>query len=573
MSKEIKNVIEQYFKVGGWENPADWGTKNIDFGGNVGASMRRLDLEYSPFLVDPINAWDFSSVKRECTVVAPEQTGKTLCWLVGLLWSTLYKPCLSLVVYKSDDFATDMNRDKLLPLMKKIPSLANELAQPKSHRKDHYNFSTVKSYFQGSGSRISGKSAMICIADELDDWQEEAESVSNLDDMRKRSRSFDESMLYKVCSPRAGGELDASQIWGEFLAGSQGYWHLRCLKCDKLSIRSCDTHHLQFETEEDEHTIKIGSGILICPLCGEKHTEDMKPKMNRLGAYVHRKLLRIQEKPSFQWGCLASLDKDFCFDKVGQAQLDAGGSGLLKKQILFDNSFRGLPFKTRKKIGKYADILKSHKVERPADAEITHALMAVDTQDESFYYIIRVYDKNGNSYLYDCGNVKTIEELDEIWDKQVCGKDIAMGIIDAGGHRAQSVTDFTYSKNEFFMYKGRGQLAITRWEPSKNNKKLILVNPNIYKCELLYTMYGAENKGKNYWFTKMDLPKMYEEQMLDYHPDNKKRGGDKYSNWISTGNDHLFDSEKQCLVLNEMYSKALRIAKIKTEKGARRTAK
>jgi hypothetical protein len=273
--------------------------------------------------------------------------------------------------------------------------------------------------------------------------------------------------------------------------------------------------------------------------------------MNLQGEYVHVKEDRIEEKPSFQWGALASQAPDFSWDKVAQAQLDAGSSGSLKKQILFDNSFRGLPFRERRRDEKKEIAMKRHCA--PVPEKLLYNLMAIDTQDDCFYYTVRGYDGNNNSYLLDCGKIPTIEQLAKLWDTAFLGQKCIMGIIDSGGHRTREVGEFVSGKGGMYMYKGRGQLAYRRWEASKDTKKLILCNPNIYKAELLYTMYGLENKGKHYWFLPPEIDSTYMQQMLDHKPDNGKRDGNKYVNWISTGNDHLFDCEKELLMLNEMY--------------------
>ncbi|MCP3965675.1 MAG: hypothetical protein GY718_04870, partial [Lentisphaerae bacterium] len=85
-------------------SPADWAEENVDFKHVVSARIRsKLDLSLTPYLRGPIDAWDFAGTRREVTVCAPEQTGKTLAWVCGLLWTFIFQQCLSLVCYESDD--------------------------------------------------------------------------------------------------------------------------------------------------------------------------------------------------------------------------------------------------------------------------------------------------------------------------------------------------------------------------------------------------------------------------------------------------------------------------------------
>ena len=303
-----------------------WASEFINFKYDHSARIKdKINLSLTSYLIDPINAWDYTGTIREVTVCAPEQTGKTLSWVVGLLWSFIYTPCLSLVCYESDNKAAEINKDKLLPLMKAIPELSAELAMPKSFRSDRYSFSNLTSYFQGAGSRISSKSSRVNVADEQDDWQEHDNQVDNIQDMRKRLRSFDESLLYKVCTVKGSNPKDkkssgvkASRIWGEFLNSSQGYWHLACQNADcqsqkwqkykGLTMRSCDVHNLQFNVDK-ENNLQENSCRLVCPVCGFEHEEKLKQQMNSQGGYIHKKPERLKGKfvhYGFQWGALAS---------------------------------------------------------------------------------------------------------------------------------------------------------------------------------------------------------------------------------------------------------------------------
>ena len=545
--------IGAYLRCGGHEDPVTWALEHIDFSLDTSSAYRKLNLRRSPFLRDPIAAWDFRGVKREVTVVAPEQTGKTLCWLVGLVWTMIHEPCLSMVVYKSDEYAERINAGKMKPLLMKIPSLAAELARPRSNRKDHYNFSDLKSYFSGSGTRISSLSARICIADELDDWQEHEGYASNLDDLRKRQRSFDDSILYKVCSPRSGGDLTASQIWTEFETSSRGYWHLQCLKCKGHTMRSCDVKHLQFDS--DDYRVKPGSCRLVCPECGYRHTEEKHPKMTLMGAYIHEVPELLNTHPGFQWGALAVAEvQAFSWDAIAQAQLDAGNSGSLAKQILFDNSFRGLPFKARRnRERKLHNKLMSHQAPLPDAKDIVLRLFSADTQDDGWFYVVRGYDANWNSYLLRNGQAPTQAAVVAAWDGQYLGGQCDMGIIDHGGHRAREVGEIISGRPGLWAYKGRSQLANKRWERSGGKTEhLILANPWIYQAELLYAMYSAEKGEKHQWYIPETVDDEYITQMQAMHPDNGKRDGHLYSNWKSDSADHYFDCEKMMVLLLEV---------------------
>lgn len=251
----------------------------------------------------------------------------------------IFSPSQSLIVYPSDNLAAEMNQTKIKPLMAHIPQLKAELEKPRSFRADRYAFSNLVSYFQGAGAKIVSKSCKIVIGDETDQWPSIG-NIDNLADLKKRTRSFNSSMCFLVCTPTN----EHGNIWREFLKGSQGYWYLRCKGCNELTLRSCDVHNLQFESEYNEdlkqYIVKEDTIRLICPNCGHEHLEQDRAWMNINGGYIHRIPDKIKEHPTFQIGALASQLKSLSWKYIANAQLEAGKKADIETQMNFDNSIR-----------------------------------------------------------------------------------------------------------------------------------------------------------------------------------------------------------------------------------------
>lgn len=235
-----------------------------------------------------------------------------------------------------------MNETKVKPLMSHIPGLKEELQKPRAVRQDRYNFSNLKSYFQGAGSKIVSKSCKIVIGDEVDQWP--AEFPSNLRDLEKRTRSYNASMTFIVCSPTT----QQGQIYQDFLKGSQGYYTLRCKECGCLTMRSCDIHNLQWEAIYNEelktYIVKKGTERLICPKCKHEHVESDKAWMIQNGGYVHVISELQKERPSYQIGALASQLPALSWSEIAQAALEAGKTADVSIQQNFDSSWRRFAF-------------------------------------------------------------------------------------------------------------------------------------------------------------------------------------------------------------------------------------
>lgn len=136
-------------------------------------------------------------------------------YIVGLLWRMVFAPSQSMIVYPSDNLAAESNTTKIQPLMKHIPQLKSELEQPRSFRSDRYAFSNLISYFQGAGSKIVSKSCQIVIGDEIDQYPVIGK-LDNVADMKKRTRSYDSSIAYFVCTPSEENRAYLERVFEKF---------------------------------------------------------------------------------------------------------------------------------------------------------------------------------------------------------------------------------------------------------------------------------------------------------------------------------------------------------------------
>lgn len=552
------------------------------------ARAKKLDLNLTPYLRDVIDAWDFKGTRREITVCAPEQTGKTLAWLIGLLWTFVFEPCLSLVCYESDDKAEEINTGKFMPLMQAIPELAAELSVPKSKRKDRYKFSNLTSLFQGSGKRISSVSARVAVGDEIDDWQEHEGEVDNLDDIRKRNRSFADSLLAKVCTVKGSdvddknGGVKGSKIWAEFKNSSRGYWFLRCQKCGKLTIKSCDIHHLNFKRNKDKNLV-IGSCRLVCPECKHSHVEADKFQMNQQGAYIHEEPNKLQGKEphyGFQWGALASCWESLSWEVIAKAQIKAGKSGRLKDQLYFDNSIRGLPFKMRSMSNTNRHELLKHCTSKQLSTENIEAVfVTVDTQDYGWKWEVRALGVDSCRYQIAYGFSEYLEldddlrqainekrrlearvknivfsevvTVQDVLEREYYGVQPILMLIDSGGHRKYEVYTFVAKHERVYAYKGDNKIR-NDWKFSETQDKLIIVREKEYKSQLLYLLYQYNNTEKFYWYFVDDnkITSNYLDELAAMQPDLKRGNeGRQYENYIHCGMHDYFDTSKMYLAL------------------------
>ena len=515
-----------------------------------------LDLSRSPYLIDVLKAWELlpgQGLKKLCAV-GPQQTGKTLTWLGGLLWSLDMDPGTSLIYYTSEEVAKKINSHKVEPLLRNIPRFRELLLLPKSHSSEAYHLAENTVYFGGVGSRIASFSARRLVADELDDWQF-TKGTDPLKDLEMRARAFSESLLCMVCTPKGAN----SRIWIIFKDSSEGYYFLRCLGCGDLTLRSCDIHNLKFDTTEAGELIPE-TLRLVCPRCLCAHTEDKAEKMVQTGGYIHRRPELLLTRPGFQWGALASLiSPQLRWANIAEAQLKAGKSGNLADQIYFDNSIRARPFKVRAAAGQADGALRRLAQEAPEEGKIRFRFFSADTQDLKWYWVVRGVDAKFNSYLLKCGEARTFEELTAAYTATYHGGKCIMGLVDEGGHRSRKMRLWAAKHRGVMTYKGNPRIQNEKnYKLSNEVKNLLLVRENYYRLLLLYTLYAVHPADENAWHVPLKVPQEYSEQLSDWRPNpQSKHKFEEFELWINSGNDHYFDCEKQMLALLDYFRQEL----------------
>lgn len=546
-----------YFDIHPHQDIITWAKENIDFSDDISAERSRIDFSLSPFLIEPLRCWDFSGKIREVAVCGIEQHGKTLLEVIGVLYNFLDKPCSNLCVYPSDEAAADINATKYLPLIRKIPALAKELERPFARKKDRYLFGAATMFFQGAGIKIMSKSCKIRVADEEDQFP----VIKNLDaveDIRKRGRSYSESMLYQVCTPTE----TSGKIWQAFLAGSQGYWTLRCLHCGKLSIRSCDFSNFQFESTYDDdrgvYRVVPGSIHLTCPICHHVHTEKDKREMNIYGAYVHRFPDRLDLRPSFQFGALCSQFPYMSWQTIADKILECGKRADVKAHYELDNSYKGLPYHPREISTEDCENLKSHFYhDRPPADTVEMVFVISDTQDTFSPTGVFALDNKDNLWLLEYDNVqylwlnqaerekiehstgespRTVEDIlntPQLFPGSDQGIMPLIHVVDYRGHRQAEIKDYMLNHRNVILYAGAGgsyQMA-EPWKISSKSPRMIIVNAKSWQRTLIWHLYQQRSKLSEYLYLPDNLDLKYQKEIICVQPDRTRRSGHLPENW------------------------------------------
>lgn len=526
--------------------PLAWIESRLDLSADPSSAVHGL-VRLDPYQREPI-ASQFDPAIRRVVIMAIEQTGKSACWRFPLVYRLIFQPSPCWVIYESDDKAEDIHQESLEPLLRAQPELRDQIRRDTSTKRRMMLPNGAVLDFSGAGADITSKPRRDGVADELDTWPlSRAGIAQNLRNFAKRFRTYwarNEGCMVVVSSPKG----EDSPIGDEFTDTDQGYWHLRCRRCGKLSIPSHAIHHLQWETTDSGVPVQ-GSIRLECPSCGHGHTEADAAGMNADGDYV-RARPEITRYRGFQWGALA-CPRVFRWQDIAEAQMQAGKKADPETQANFDNSWRGLPFRPRKADKPAADAVRGHCAPPPDPSTLAVLLFAADTQDDGWYWVVRGFDARQNSYLLGHGTAKLPADIKAAWDAEYLGLRCEVGIIDHGGHgdRPKTVESICRECPGMWAYKGNSHIG-TRWKPSSEAPRLLLANPYQYQADLLYYVHAQRNRENSYWFLPPTIAEEYVEHLAALHPDEKRRNGNRYENWIASNGaaDHYFDAEKMLLV-------------------------
>lgn len=533
----------------------DWATEAIDFSDDVSAERKRFDIGLSPFLAEPLRAWQYAGTIREVVVCGIEQHGKTMIEVIGVDYCMRFFPSSMICVYPSDDLAADVNRTKYEPLLKRIPELAKELEKPNAKRQDRYVLGESTMFFQGAGAKIMSRSCKVVVLDEEDQYPT-VKHLSAVDDARKRTRSYSESILYRVCTPTES----TGSIWKAFLSGSRGWWTLRCQQCGELTMRSCDFANFQFESSFDDdrglYVVKEDSIRLICPKCGHEHRESDKAAMNREGAYVHEFPERIPTRPSFQFGALASQFPIMSWARIAEKILECGKRSDIKSHYELDNSFKGLPYTPRTVSADDCRHLAEHFYrpdQLPPASDIEMVFMVSDTQDDfspTGTFALDIYD---NLWLLDYANITHLwlaegdrEALERSTGESVrTVEDILNGevdihgtkirptfhVLDYRGHRQKEIMRYAAAHVNAILYAGAGQRQLESYKNSQKHKRMFYVSAATYQKQLIWSLYRHRDKTGDYLYLPEGLDPKFQQEIVCVQPDRTTKSGHLPENW------------------------------------------
>lgn len=377
---------------------------------------------------------DFADNKiKQISIMCSAQSAKTETMLALLSWLIAEDPGPCMWVTSNEDEALKFATERLMPSLRACPPVAVRIPQSNrlaKSREIYFPGMTLEVVGSNAPSKLQSKPRRWLLLDEVRNWPAGA-----LPMVLKRTRTFWNARQVIVSTP--GSEHDA--VHQQYLLGNQYVWHIECPKCGKQ--HSLDWEYMKWDVNEDTKPDgqydfdKLAKSIrLECPFCAhETHDTPFERRKLTKGEWVSMNPTAPESKKSYTWNAMLptwvrwrDLVEEFLSSKKA---LSWGDPEPLKT---FITESLGQPWEDRL---KYND--KDWLLQRRSDYKLLdrppsefRKFLSADVQKDRLYYVCRAFGPNGESRLFDCGDVPDFEDLRE--KTKELGVDPDDVIIDSG---------------------------------------------------------------------------------------------------------------------------------------------
>lgn len=342
------------------------------------------------------------------SVSAAAQTGKSLAISIFACWTLARDKRSVIVVLDTEKQMRLFNDLKLFPLITSCKEL-HLPATRDNFRKSLIHFPTC-SIITGSANEsfLRSHTIPVVIGDECSRWEPRM-----MDNAAARASSFANRKLVFTSTPLDENN-EFANMWD---SGTQEHWALQCQGCKEIFIpkfREC----LKWDNSLKGFDAIKETIFLVCPHCEHKHTQDPKTvkRMNAGGCYIQKNPHADPSRRSFTFSKLALPKRVASWEGLVSKFLSAKESsdlGLIDPLQSFVNLQLGEIFRSGSEYDeKRFDFVDEYKPLGKGYFRI----MSIDVQKDLtlFYYIVREWDKKGNSRLIKADKAYSWENLMEI---------------------------------------------------------------------------------------------------------------------------------------------------------------
>lgn len=517
--------------------------------------------ETTPYLAGIMDAWGLPYV-REVVLRAVPQSGKTETILNCMAAAFDQDPGPMLLVMDVQDTSREMSTQRIVPML----SSSRRLKKYLTGRDDDLSASMIRLahmplYFAWatSVSKLANKAIKHLFLSEVDKYpaqnKREAGPVSLA---RKRVRTYRHTYKLLMESSPSTPDGEISIAFDE--AEARFHYHVRCPLCGHEQVmRFChpDGSYGVVWPDDERDPVRVQSLNLahyICAACEGLWDDHLRDRAVRAGCWREEEtgtemaLYCKRRRPrtvGFHYDALVS--SFVAISEVAAAFLRADRarkSGDLEPLKDFMNGYLAEPWR-EDFAQRDEDIVKALRDDRPfgivpGGGSVLCLLATADTQDDGFWYEIRAWapGMDRESWQVRCGFVESLAALERVclvdvyMDPEGNRYEVAMILIDSGGHRTTEVYDWC-REHLGWAIPLRGEQTMPQdyaWKPvdmipgtntpRKNGLRRLRVNATRWKNYMYRKLQiGPDDPGA--WHMAKDMPDSWAKQLVAESRDDR----------------------------------------------------
>lgn len=557
---------------------SEWADAHRILSGKGSAEKGQWRTVRTPYLKEPMDCLSPSSPVRRVVLMFASQMGKTevvLNWLGSIihLW-----PGPVLLVQPTLDMAKRLNRQRLEPLLRETPALADRIAPARS--RDSGNTMFLKEFQGGlfvltganSGSGLQSMPAAYLAADEVSSYPLEADDKGDpLENAEARTRTFPKGKVLITSTP---GTRGACRITEEFEKRSDQRRFAAFMPCCGAREVLRWREHMTWDRPDGEVWCQ-------CPACGERIAQHHKTTM-LAGAEWRASSTGDGQTAGFHlpsWYAPAGWTP---WEQIRDEFLRAKDDPLLLKGWVNKHAAEAWEDQAVARVN--ADGLMARIAENPypaghCPAGVLLLLAAVDVQDTWLEVKVKGYGQGEESWLIWHQKIEGDPAQDEVWQQLDAIRrtefpregggtlTVRHTAVDTGGHYTHAAYEYCrqHAREGVVAIKGsstraapalgKGSKQDVNWRGRvvKNGITLYMVGTDTLK-RLIYARLKIAQPGPGFMHFGQNATDAYLEGLTSERLVPKSVKGFQVLEWVkpSGARNEPLDLEVYCLAMLEL---------------------
>jgi phage terminase large subunit GpA-like protein len=461
------------------QSVSEWAEANLSFSSRFTSSPGPFRVRSYPYMREWLDAFHPASGVRSMALLCGAQVAKSTAIQVGMAYRLCRAPAPALWVLDTQTNAQSFSESRWQVMIDDNELLRAELPANKDKFKNlDQAFRRMHLWFVGSNSpgNLAGRSISLLCLDEVDKYKTKTKQEAAAVQLAvQRTASFPMALIVQTSTPTT----QEGSIWKAWLEGDQRRFWVPCPHCAKMTLLNWPMMKWDESARLDQHAWDLKrvreTARLDCPHCAGHLTDAIKTKMLREGVWRAENLGALPGHRSYHLSALYSVRRSFGALAVKFLQDKQSLMGLQD----FVNSILAEPWEDAMTTESRPLTVGEYTLRAPVE-ESTARLMAVDVQQDCFYFVCRAFAKDGSSKLIDEGRLTTwadlefkVTELGLDTQRNIGGMMAKLVVVDSG-FRTDEVLDVCI-RNRYIPAKGEDRLEGYGVKLGKSLRKAISV--------------------------------------------------------------------------------------------------